>query len=391
MAGHKTDTSNRPLIFISAAEPSADRHGASLIEAARTLAPAVRFVGVAGPRMVAAGCESIFDMTGHASMLLGVFRAAGRAFKLWATADAHLRRYPFDACVVIDSPMLHLPLIQQAKSAGVPTLYYIAPQMWAWGTYRIHKLRDRVDRVATILPFEETFFRNQGVDATFVGHPLAEQLRSEPVDHACVGEIRAGGKPLVALLPGSRTHVVEEVLPGQLEVAASIAGRFPRAAFGVSVAGAKIGGIIDQRIREAGLGDRVKAYPGRHRELIEAADLVLVTSGTTALEVAFCGKPMIVMYNASRLFYHLFARWMLHTPYLSLPNILAGREIVPEFMPYYRSTGPIAEAAIGLLADDSKRRAMTEALKALVEPLWEGSASARAAELLLDLTRRHHH
>jgi len=388
---HTTDSSNHPLIFISAAEPSADRHGASLIQATMALAPDARFVGVAGPRMVAAGCESIFDMTGHASMLLGVFRAAGRAFKLWATADAHLRRYPFDACVVIDSPMLHLPLIQQAKSAGVPILYYIAPQMWAWGAYRIHKLRDRVDRVATILPFEEAFFRNQGVDATFVGHPLAEQLRSEPVDQACVEEILAGGKPVVALLPGSRTHVVEEVLPGQLKVAASVAARFPRAAFVVSVAGPKIGGIVDQRIRAAGLRDCVKPYPGRHRELIEAADLVLVASGTTALEVAFCGKPMIVMYNASRIFYHLIARWMIHTRYLSLPNILAGSQIVPEFMPYYRSTEPIAEAATSLLADESKRRAMSEALRALVEPLWEGRASARTAELLLELTRGHRH
>lgn len=341
--------------------------------------------------MVAAGCESIFDMTGHAAMLLGVFRAAGRAFRLWAKADAHLRRYPFDACVVIDSPMLHLPLIQQAKAAGVPTLYYIAPQMWAWGAYRIHKLRDRVDHVATILPFEEAFFRNQGVDATFVGHPLAEQLRSVPVDQAGVDHIRAAGKPLIALLPGSRTHVVEEVLPGQLEVAASIAARLPHAAFGVSVAGETIGGLIDRRIQAAGLGTRVKPYPGRHRELIEAADLVLVASGTTALEVAFCGKPMIVMYNASRLFYHLVGRWMIRTPFLSLPNILAGREIVPEFMPYYRSTVPITEAAMELLADESKRRAMSEVLNTLVEPLRAGSASARTAEILLELARRHGH
>jgi len=388
---HETDAADHPLIFISAAEPSADRHGASLIRAVHDLSPEARFVGVAGPRMVEAGCESIFDITGHAGMLLGVFRVAGRAFRLWSTADAHLRRYPFDACVVIDSPMLHLPLIQKARAAGVPTLYYIAPQMWAWGTYRIHKLRDRVDHVAAILPFEEEFFRNQGVDATFVGHPLAEQLRAEPVDQAAVDDLRGKGKPFVALLPGSRSHVVEEVFPGQLEVARAVAARFPEATFGVSVASPKLGGIIEERIRVAGLSERVRPYPGRHRELIESADLVLVASGTTALEVAFCGTPMIVMYNASRLFYHLLARWMIHTRYLSLPNILAGREIVPEFMPYYRSTAPIAEAAIELLADDGKHRAMREALAELVGPLRNGNASARTAEILLRLAASRHH
>ncbi len=377
-------------VFISAAEPSADRHGATLIRATQTLCPDVRFVGVAGPRMVEAGCEPVFDMTGHAGMLLGALKAAGRASKLITTADACLRQYPFDACVVIDSPTLHLPLVRRAKAAGIPTLYYIAPQMWAWGTYRIHKLRDQVDAVAAILPFEEPFFRRHGIDATFVGHPLAEQIRAEIVDQDAIDAIRGSGDPVIALLPGSRTHVVEEVLPGQLEVAAAIAGELPGATFGVSVADERIGKTINRLIAEAGLQGRVIPQPHRHRELIRAADLVLVASGTTTLEVAFHEKPMIVMYNASRLFYHLIGRWMLHTKHLSLPNILAGKQIVPEFMPYYRSTRPILQAAMEILQNADLRREMSHELSDVVEPLREGSAATRMAELLLSIVEPTH-
>ena len=375
-------------VFISAAEPSADRHGATLIGATRALCPRAQFVGVAGPRMVEAGCERVFDMSGQAGMLLGALKAAGRAAKLLSTADERLRAEPFDACVVIDSPTLHLPLMKRAKAAGVPTLFYIAPQMWAWGTYRIHKLRDQVDAVAAILPFEEPFFRGHGIDATFVGHPLAEQIAAETVDHAAIAAMRKSGNPMIAILPGSRTHVVEEVLPGQLEVVAAIARALPGSAFGVPVASPRIGHVIDALVARAGLTGRVVPRP--HAELIRAADLAIVASGTTALEIAFHETPMIVMYNASRLFYHVVGRWMLHTKYLSLPNILAGMQIVPEFMPYYRSTEPIIQTALALLKDADARQDMSRALANVVAPLREGSAARRTAELLISIAKPPH-
>jgi len=380
-----------PRIFLSAAEPSADRHGAELIRALREMMPEAALVGVAGPEMVEAGCESIFDMTSHASMLLGAIRQARRATEMLSAAGARLRMERFDACVVIDSPVLHLPLMDRAVAAGVPTLYYIAPQLWAWGTNRVYRLRDRVNRIAAILPFEEQFFRDRGIDATFVGHPLAEQLRGQTVDQAKVAEIRGDRDWVVALLPGSRSHVVEEVFPGQLEVAAGIAREFPGVRFGVSVANDKAAAIIDRAIRAAGMVGQVVTYPGAHRELIEAADLVLVASGTTTLEVAFCGKPMIVMYNSSRLFYHLIARWMLRIKRYSLPNILADREVVPEFMPYYRSTAPITRLAVELLKDEPRRAAMSEELREIVRPLWEDRASVNTARLVKELIDKHDH
>jgi lipid-A-disaccharide synthase len=379
-----------PLVFISAAEPSADLHAAALIRATRAVAPGVRFVGVAGPKMVDAGCECIFDMTTHSAMLLGVFRAIPRAIRMLSTAEQHLRRYSFDAAVLIDSPTLHLPLAAKAKAVGVPVLYYIAPQLWAWGSHRIHKLRNNVTHLACILPFEEEYFRSQGVDATFVGHPLAESTASMPVNESIVERIRSRGSPIVALLPGSRRHVVNEVLPGQLDVASAIVRHYPKAHIGVSIAGASVAATVDQLISRSEV--RLERFTEHREELIRAADLVLVASGTACLEVAFHERPMIVMYNASRSFYWLFARWMIRTPHLALPNILAGREIVPEFMPYYRSTEPIVAKAIELLRSPDHQTAMRRALKEVVAPLRESNASGRTATILLNIiaqNRRH--
>ncbi len=327
-------------------------------------------------------------MTGHAAMLLGALGAVGKGVRLVNTADTYLRRFPFDAAVVIDSPTLHLPLARRAQAAGVPVLYYIAPQMWAWGGWRIHKLRGVVEKVAVILPFEEPFFRNQGVDARYVGHPLIEQIAARPVNQAKVAELRRGG-PLIALLPGSRKHVVSELIGGQLDVARQVARAVPGARFGVSVANAGVAPIIEQAITAAGVP--AIAYATGHDELVEAADLVLVASGTTTLELACRRRPMIVMYNASRVFYHLVARWVLKTPYYALPNILAGREVVPEFMPYYTSTAPIAAAATSLLRNDARREAMSRELGEVVATLGERSASAETARLLLDIVDRRRH
>jgi lipid-A-disaccharide synthase len=376
------------LVFISAAEPSADQHGADLIRAALAQRPDLRFVGVAGPKMVAAGCDSIFDMTSHASMLLGALRIAGRAAKMLAFADRYLRMHPFAAAVVIDSPTLHLPLAAKAQAAGVPVMYYIAPQMWAWGAYRIHKLRNRCERVAVIFPFEEEYFRNQGVNARWVGHPLADQVGAERPELEKVRDIRAKGAPVIALLPGSRKHVVQAILPDQSEVARRIAERFPRAHFGISVAGPNVAPIVAAAVRSSQV--RCEMFPSRRAELIEAADLVLVASGTTALEVAFRERPMIVMYQSSPIFYNLVARWMIRTPYLSLPNILAGEEIVPEFMPYYRSTEPVAAKAIELLENPQKRKEMTENLAGVVAPLRGSSAARNAADMLIELVEHNH-
>lgn len=338
--------------------------------------------------MVEAGCERIFDMSSHSAMLAAALGNVGRGIRMLNTADAHLRSRHFAAAVLTDSPTLHLPLAGRARSAGVPVLYYIAPQMWAWGAHRIYKLRHRVDKLAVILPFEEEYFRNQGVDATFVGHPLAEQIARYKPDITIVNRLRQRGEPFIALLPGSRAHVVSAVLPGQLEVAESIQKEFPRTAFVVSIANPQTAPIVEAMARRCSA--RVSLHQSDLTEMIVAADLVLVTSGTTALEVAFHAKPMIVMYQSSRLLYHAVARWMIHTPFLSLPNILAGRAVVPEFMPYYTSTTPIAACALELLRDEYTRNRMIADLWTITNSLRDRSASVEVAEMLAELIQNVH-
>lgn len=374
---------NHPTVFISACERSADMHAAALIRAVRQAHPHVRFAGLAGPLMQQAGCIPIDDLTRRSAMLLGVVgtaahaaRAAGRILRL-------LRRQTFAAAVLIDSPTLHLPLAKSCNARRVPVMYYIAPQTWAWGTFRLAKIRRRVDRLACILPFEPSYFRQHGIDATYVGHPLFDTLANQPVDPQRVRQLRAGAQPVLALFPGSRRHVIREVLPGQLAVARSVRRRFPAARFLISAADAPAARLIHAHLAAAKFDAHVDQ---QHRpETIPAADLALVASGTTTLEVAYHGTPMIVMYNASRWAYRLLGRWFIHTRHLSLINVLADREVVPEFMPYYQSPEPIAQQAIELLLHPQRRARMRAELQEVIAPLARPGASQAAAEILLDL------
>jgi lipid-A-disaccharide synthase len=372
-----------PLVFVSAAEPSADLHAASLISAVHRLEPGIRFAGVAGPAMQEAGCWPVFDMTRHSAMLLGAVRAVPKALRMLATVGRHLKRYQFAAAVLVDSPVLNLPIARKAKRQGVPVLYYVAPQLWAWGRHRVRRVRARVDRMAVILPFEEAFFRERGIDATYVGHPLFDSLAGQEPDPAAVAAIQARGAPVLAILPGSRRHVVKEVLPGQLEVARSVGERFPGLHVGISVANDGADQVIDAILQAKAVPATTYRQPNTN--LLTAADLVLVASGTATLEVAYRHKPMIVMYNASRLAYQLIGRWFIHTKHLSLVNIIAGRELVPEFMPYYRSTGPIAERALALLSYDAARQQMSADLADLMDPLAKTGASDNTARMLLEM------
>jgi lipid-A-disaccharide synthase len=339
--------------------------------------------------MAAAGCEAICDLTSHSAMLLGVWGVAGRAIKAWRRTTDEFCRHAYDAAVVIDSPMLNLPIALRARSRAIPVLYYIAPQLWAWGAWRMHKLRAWTDRLAVVLPFEERYFRDLGIEARYVGHPLFDALDQRVVHHEFVEQIRASGNPVLAILPGSRKHVVEEVLPGQLEVAAAVRRRFPGVHVGVSVARSELAGRIRELIDRSGVA--AKAYHDQNGELLSAADLTLVASGTATLEVAHYRSPMIVMYNGSRLMYHLMGRWLVRTKYFSLINILAERELVPEFMPYYRSTTPIVCCAIELLSSPERRAQMRRETADLLSNVSAPGASARAADMLLEMIDRSAH
>ncbi len=375
---------NSPRVFISAAEQSADEHAAAFIAAFLRRQPDATFVGLAGPAMRAVGCECFHDMTARSAMALAAVRRVPEALGLLRRLKTLLAHQPFDAAVVVDSPTLNLPIAKLCRRRGIPVLYYIAPQTWAWAPWRNGRIRKRVDRLACIWPFEEDWFRADGIDATYVGHPSFDRLLAAAPDPERIRSLRTDAAPVIALLPGSRRHVIQEVLPGQLEVAVALARRFRRIRFLLVVANEAVREQIERQTAPSGLSQRLTLLSGPtdRTAAILAADLALVASGTVTLEVAYHATPMIVMYNAGRWAYQLVGRWLISTRFLSIPNILANREIVPEFMPYYRSTDPITATAVEWLSSPGKLERVRQELRDLIQPIVKPGAADNAASEL---------
>ncbi|MBL8878077.1 MAG: hypothetical protein JNG88_03065 [Phycisphaerales bacterium] len=371
-------------IFISVAEASADLHAAALVRHAREAYPEWAFYGLTGPRLRELGVETVADLTSHAAMLTGAVRIARRAWNILNDCERRWRETRPDVVVLLDSPELHLGVPElglhgfagRAKKLDIPVVYYVAPQTWASRPWRERAIGRDVDRLACILPFEEAYFRQRGIRADFVGHPLFESLRREPRDERFVARVRSPRRPIVTLLPGSRRGVVDAVLPLQLDVVRRLRSRLVDVDCLISCADderrAQIQAVLNRYELEAEL------HIGRNADLLNAADLVLVASGTATLEVAFHRKPMIVMYQAGgslRIPYELLGRRFLRTPHLSLVNILGDARVVPEFMPFVPDAATVARVAAQILADETWRACMIRQLDALVTPLERTSAS----------------
>ncbi len=371
-------------IFVSALEHSADLYLADLAGALKALRPEADVFGLAGPAAAAAGCRSIQDMTGKAAMLNHAAARGPEALMTISRLDRAFSYDPPDLAILLDSPAFNLPLARRLKSRGIPVFYYIAPQVWAWARFRIHKVRRRVDRLACILPFEQEYFRSRGVDATFVGHPLLDRLRTCRPDPAGLAEVKSIGSPLIALLPGSRRHVIESMLGDMLYCAGRIRKSSPKARFVIPAARADLLPLITRICRDRGMGD-LPVLLGHNAEILTAADLVLVASGTATLEVACYNKPMVVCYKGNRAMYWLVAHWLIAIEHLSLVNILAGKRLVPEFMPYYTSPEPIAQEALVLLANEQLRQRVSAELAAIAKTLDRPGVAERVAGMALDL------
>jgi lipid-A-disaccharide synthase len=373
-------------VFISVCEDSADVHAASLLRCARELLPDCRFYGMTGPRMRALGAHTLYDFTRHAAMLSGVFSIIGHARRATRIVEHSWRERPPDLVLLLDSPELHLRFARRARQLGLPVLYYIAPQTWAAREYRNRRIARDVDRLACILPFEEEYFHASDVNAEFVGHPLFETLDSNRPDAGRVAELRAAGGPVLALLPGSRRHVIDAMLPRQLEVVRRLHERGLAVKAAISCVAEDRRALIEEHLVVAGLPASIVA--GDNATLLTAADLVLVASGTAALEVAFYRKPMIVMYDAGRWLeraHGLVGRLILKLPHLSLLNILAGTRVVPEFMPFLRDTRPVAQVAARLIEDQAWRRLMIEQMDRAVQPLENSRPSERVCAIMAEM------
>ena len=371
-------------VFITAAEASGDQHAAELVRSLKALDPAIEIEGLGGPKMAAAGATLLEETVGRAAMgWRGALRAieASRWMKLLA---ARYAAAPPDLHICVDSSAINLPFARRAKSFGVPVLYYIAPQLWASREGRIKQVRAHVDKLACIFPFEQRWFRDRGVDATFVGHPLFDEL---PADRAAAPRAQGADAPVVGVIPGSRRAEVKQNLPHLIEVMHAIVRAFPKTTFLTPTTAAS-----DALVKEMIARERLDVAVERDAfdRFVPRCDLVITKSGTSTVHVAAWRVPMIVVYRVNPLLWHGVARWLLRTKKIAMVNILAGQvDLVPEFIPWYGSNQPVIDCALDLLRHPDKLAAQREQLDALMKTIDRPGASMNVARLALELIDRH--
>jgi lipid-A-disaccharide synthase len=388
-------------IFFSVGEPSGDLHGANLIRELQRRNPDCEFVGYGGPRMAAAGCVLHEDLTKLAVMwLLNALLNIHKFWNLASRADRYFRHHRPDAVVLIDYPGFNWWIARRAKAHGIPVFYYGVPQMWAWAGWRIKKMRRFVDHVLCKLSFEVAWYRERGCNATFVGHPYFDQLRSEQLDAAFVERLKAKSGPLVAILPGSRTQEVKANFGYFLKAAKLIHTRLPNARFAVASFKASQAEFVRELLKGSDLP--IEVHVGRTAEIIHAADCAMAVSGSVSLELLYHTKPTVILYHISNAAFFV-QKFFRKVRYITLVNLLTATDLFPKkvatynpgdpvdahvLMPEYLTCGDkseqVANHVIEWLYQPAKRNARVAALAALKEHVGHGGASLRAADYVLD-------
>ncbi len=373
-------------LALVAGDPSGDQHAAALVAALSRLDPSLTFAGLGGPQMREAGVEILEDLTQTAA--IGPFDAAKHVRRFAKArqrfADS-LRRHRPDLVILVDFGDFNLPVIAPlAKRAGCRVVYYVSPQLWAWGRFRLRWVRRYVDRMLVLFPFEETFYRRHGVPVTWVGHPLADTVHHATPDRAAFQQ-ELGVNPwrtTVGLLPGSREREVTRMLPLLLKTAARIAWAMPGAQFLIPQAP----GLPDARFtaplqRYPQLDVRI--IPDRFQHCLQVLDAAIVTSGTATVEVALAQVPMVVVYRTSWPTYWM-AKAVLRVPHIAMVNVLADALVVPEYLQHHATPGAISKAVVALLQDHARAAHMREQLAAVARRLGEPGAVERAARAALE-------
>jgi lipid-A-disaccharide synthase len=372
-------------IFISAAEPSADAHCAALITALKQSTYDIDFVGVGGPKMDAAGCKLLETTIAKAAMTYKAFSYIGYYYRLIRRISRFLKSNKVDLVIVCDSPAFNFHIAKAAKKANIKTLFYVAPQLWSWAGWRIHKLRKYCDKLCCILPFEQDWFSRRGIDTTFVGNPMLDEL-NPPLARYKKKYIDFNPKNAhFAIMPGSRAAEIDTLWVPMQTIAARLKQKYLNTTFTTVAADAE----KQQALKAAQIpGFECKYTIGSVSNTAHAADFAIVASGSVTLQLAAVGCPMVIMYQSSKILWHLLGRWLLTTKHLSLVNILANKELVPEFMPYFGSIKPIVETIEPLLEDRDNLAQISSELIQLAEPLTEKKACREVAGIVVEMLRQ---
>jgi lipid-A-disaccharide synthase len=350
-------------IFISAGEASGDLYASRVVEALRRRHPDADFFGCAGPRMQAAGVRAVVDsrsiaVVGIVEVIAHIPRIYGEFRKLKRAVVAEKP----DMAVLTDAPDFHLRLVKFLGKRGVPVVYLIAPQAWAWRPWRANTLRAGVKRLLCIFPFEEEFFTRRGVPTTYIGHPLARIVKASLTrDEFCAKFGLPADKKMIVLLPGSRQGEIERHLDDLVDATKRLAGR--DLVFLLALPGG-----FDHTFSERIRGSSIQVIVDATWEALAHSELALAASGTVTIEAALLGCPLVTFYKVNALSW-ILGRWLVRAPFLSMVNLVAGRKIAPELIQSEMTGERIAAEAIRLLDDQAAREAMRAGLREVATKL----------------------
>lgn len=376
-------------VLLSVGDASGDVYAGDFVRELLQLRPGTRFLGMGGTELAKTGMEIVVDQREVAvGGLFELLPDLPRVVRAWRRMVAALHRVRPDLVVLVDSSGFNLPFARRAKRLGIPTLYYVSPQVWGWRRGRIHKIARFVSRLAVIFPFEPKVYEGTGVPVEFVGHPLVERLAEmSHVDKASAR--RALGLPasarIVALLPGSRRNEIHHVLPLQLETARVLHARDPRIQFVMPCAPSVDREALDQAVQRAQLPSllELQVQRGDAHRVLRAADVALCKPGTSTLEAALLGCPLVVAARSNRLTAFVLRR-LVRVEYLAMPNLIAGEAVVPELLQEQADPERVADAVQALL-EGPARAAQEARLTSLRAGLSRGGAARRAAEIAQEM------
>jgi lipid-A-disaccharide synthase len=373
-------------VFFSAGEPSGDLHAANLLRQLRERDPRIQGFGFGGPHLQAAGADVLFPLASHAIMgLSGVARALPTMIRLRNQAGIEVARRRPMAAILIDYPGFHWHLAKRIQRSGVPVVSFVPPQVWAWASHRVKKMRKYFSRVLCSLPFEEQWYRERGVATDYVGHPYFDELAKQRPDQSFIARERAQSGPIVAVLPGSRRGELDRNLEMQLSALTIIRRERPDTRFLFACFKDEHRERVEAALREHKL--TAETHVGRMSEILSAADAVVAVSGSVGLELLHHDVPSAIVYRVNPL-YRAIAKRVLNVPYISIVNLLAGRELFPEFLTSRDQSAAIARHVLGWLESPLQVARIRNELAALRSQVGQPGACAKAADIVLNLARQ---